>query len=317
MIHGECSPAHLLTCSPAHFSWSPGFSLLEILAVVAIMAMSVTLMAPAIVNKSDQKLTERTIVSMEEIKKAVLGATSDRVKGDVRFAGYVLDMGKLPEFFYVTEEGEVVKVNEDDNISEIINNCKYPPQPRGLWTNTPKDINDDLIVSKTYWYKSLDLFRVGWHGPYLKPPSGGVVMDGWGNPFVFENDKGDFTITSLGADGKQEGEGFDRDIVYTIKKSDYMASVAGYVSPQSVSLEDDPVTVRVYYTPVTPDCELVTDCLGYMETTAKFDGYFRFDSVPVGTQRLLMVAGETTDEIGYKIAVDPGTMWLGTLGVMH
>lgn len=302
-----------------------GFSLLELLAVTAILAFAAVVASPIFFDEAGQTHFERTVESIHEIKKAILGVTSDRVKGEVRFGGYVLDMGKLPELFYVTQGGKVVRVKEDDKISEILKNCKYPPQPKGLWTNDPEEtpgrVEDDLIVSKTYWHKKLDLFRVGWHGPYLKPPSGGVVVDGWGNPFVFENVKGDdFTITSLGADGKQEGQGFDRDIVHTVKKPDYTGSVSGYVSPQSVSLEeceDDPVTVRVYYTPATPGCEQVTDCVGYMETTAKPDGYFRFDSVPVGTQRLLLVAGETDDEIGYKIAVEPGTMWLGTLGLLH
>ena len=302
-----------------------GFSLLEILVVVGILAIAGVVMGSLFFDKDSQTCFERTVESIHEIEKAILGVTSDRVKGDVRFGGYVQDMGELPELFYVTQGGTAVRVKEDEKISQILEECKYPPQPKGFWTNdpegTPDREEDDLIVSKTYWYEKLDLFRVGWHGPYLKPPSGGVVVDGWGNPFVFENVQGDFTITSLGADGKQEGEGFDRDIVHTIRKLDYMGSVSGYVSPQSVE-GNDPVAVRVYYTPATSDCEKdddrykVTDCVGYMETTAKADGYFRFESVPVGTQRLLLVRQENKQQ-GYKIAVELGTMWLGTLGIMH
>ena len=343
MIHGKCSSAHLLTCPLSHFPGSPGFSLLELLAVAAILALAAAVATPIFLDKTDQTRFQRTIETTAEIEKAILGVTSDRVRGDVRFAGYVQDMGELPEFFYVTKKGKIVKVKEDDRISDILKDCKYPPQPKGLWTNDPKgtlNIKDDgLIPSKPYALLGgggflLEFIRVGWRGPYLKPPLSGVLEDGWGNPLVFENVDGDFVVISLGADGEEGGEGFDRDFVHTIRKVDYMGSVSGYVSPQTVSLSSK-VKVRIYYAPATFDCELeesgdlpkcyrMTYCVKHMETTSKPDGYFRFDGVPIGTQRVLLVVQmiPTTAPTkavgrGYKLAVEPGTMWLGTLGPMH
>jgi type II secretory pathway pseudopilin PulG len=289
---------------------SSGLTLLEIVAVVAIMALSAALMAPVLKNKADQTRLVRTIESMEEIKKAIVGITSDRVRGAVRFAGYVQDMGGLPEL----TEG----------------------QPKGLWTNDPKgapdDETDDLIPSKLYWYKRLDFIRVGWRGPYVKPPSGGVLVDGWGTPFVFQNIKNDLVITSLGADGKEGGTDLDKDVSHRIRKLDWMGSISGYVSSQSVFLEDsgtDPIAVRIYLRPATADCQKIDagerggegyplkDCVDYLETAAKADGYFCFTHVPIGTQRLLLVAQQTAGSHGYKIAVEPGAMWMGTLGVAH
>ena len=296
MINGRCS----------------GFSLLELLVVVAIMAMSAALMAPAIGVKSDQKLTERTIVSMEEIKKAILGVTCDRVRGDVKFAGYVLDMGFLPGLYDV--QGTPDDPSDD--------------QPKALWTydpeGTPDNEDDDLVSYRPYLFEPhgspFEIIRIGWRGPYIKPPANDALEDGWRNPFRFQNINGVFTIISLGADNKEGGEGFDRDITLAIQKSDYTTQVSGYVSPQSAS---NPVTtVRISYAPgagCNPvpipgagEYYLISDCK-YMEKAVEPDGFFLFNSVPVGTQRLLMV----TNTIGYKLALEPGILWLGTLGVMH
>lgn len=55
--------------------------------------------------------------------------------------------------------------------------------------------------------------RRGWDGPYFPRE---IPMDPWGNPYVYErtdegNDRG-FTLTSLGRDGQEGGEGIDADI---------------------------------------------------------------------------------------------------------
>lgn len=51
-----------------------------------------------------------------------------------------------------------------------------------------------------------------WNGPYWKKSS--VPKDPWGNEYKYASpgSKGPYEITSLGADGKEGGEGPDRDI---------------------------------------------------------------------------------------------------------
>ena len=53
-----------------------------------------------------------------------------------------------------------------------------------------------------------------WRGPYLEQM---LPLDPWGNPFVYvptaENFQG-FALYSLGADGKEGGEGINEDIGY-------------------------------------------------------------------------------------------------------
>ena len=51
-----------------------------------------------------------------------------------------------------------------------------------------------------------------WNGPYLKDPS--VLKDPWGNDFKYTSpgQSRPFDIVSLGADGREGGEGENRDI---------------------------------------------------------------------------------------------------------
>jgi len=52
-----------------------------------------------------------------------------------------------------------------------------------------------------------------WNGPYLKKGAT-ALTDPWGHPYVyrFPGEHGDYDLYSLGADGKDGGEGQDRDI---------------------------------------------------------------------------------------------------------
>lgn len=49
-----------------------------------------------------------------------------------------------------------------------------------------------------------------WQGPYLN--ANRVPTDGWNNEFIYVSDGRDFTIVSLGADGREGGTELDADI---------------------------------------------------------------------------------------------------------
>src|SRR6218665_873136 len=54
--------------------------------------------------------------------------------------------------------------------------------------------------------------RTAWKGPYI---DGKLPLDPWGNPFVYKvpGEAGQpFTIVSLGADGREGGEGLNADV---------------------------------------------------------------------------------------------------------
>jgi len=51
-----------------------------------------------------------------------------------------------------------------------------------------------------------------WNGPYLRK----IAVDGWGNEFIYEipgPGRKPYRLTSLGADGREGGEGLDADII--------------------------------------------------------------------------------------------------------
>jgi general secretion pathway protein G len=48
-----------------------------------------------------------------------------------------------------------------------------------------------------------------WRGPYLKKP---VPLDPWGRAYTYAITASGYTLFSLGRDGKEGGEGEDRDI---------------------------------------------------------------------------------------------------------
>ena len=52
--------------------------------------------------------------------------------------------------------------------------------------------------------------KPNWRGPYLDQR---VANDPWGNPYVYMSDgRSQFSLLSLGRDGKEGGEGVDADI---------------------------------------------------------------------------------------------------------
>jgi hypothetical protein len=303
---------------------------LEILVVVALMTLSVFLMAPEFSKMSDDRRTEQTLLSMEEIRKAVLGTPSPRVGEPSGLAGYLPDVGALPAL--------------------------VDGQPLGLWRNDLDGDNEpDLLPHHTY-FASFSTSRasdggagygisLGWRGPYLKRPQGDVLRDAWDTPLGFSLEAGDLVVRSLGADGAPGGEGTARDLELRIRDRDCRAVVAGYISPHAIygSREDaravgkdftgdTAVRVRVYYGPNPAYAGThktnwgVSDGgLLFRETAAAADGYFRFDKenrIPVGQSRILAVVQGGLSANGreieifhpYKLAVRPGITWLGRMG---
>jgi general secretion pathway protein G len=62
------------------------------------------------------------------------------------------------------------------------------------------------------WEKPTDaVYAEKWRGPYLKKK---VEKDPWGNPYSYKSpaEKGEYELSSLGADGKEGGTGDNSDI---------------------------------------------------------------------------------------------------------
>ncbi len=130
-----------------------GFTLIEILLVVAIIGILVALFVPNLVGRSDQ-------------------ARRTAAESDLRGIAATLDLYRL-------------------------DNAHYPSTDQGL----------EALVSKP---SGLPEPRNYSPGGYARK----VPADPWQNPYVYINARETFELYSLGADGKEGGEGAAADIHY-------------------------------------------------------------------------------------------------------
>ena len=128
-----------------------GYTLVELLVVLAILGLLVALAAPRVI-------------------KYLGSAKSDTAKIQIEKLAGVLDLYRL-------ELG------------------RYPTDEEGLAALVEKPAQAD-----------------GWNGPYLKNRDS--LTDPWGKPYVYKSpgDHGEYDLYTLGADGKEGGEGEDKDV---------------------------------------------------------------------------------------------------------
>src|SRR5215468_4005498 len=128
-----------------------GYTLVELLVVLAILGLLVMIAAPRLI-------------------KYLGTAKADTAKIQVERLGTVLDV-------YHLEVG------------------RYPTDQEGLAALVDRPAQAEV-----------------WNGPYLKNRES--LTDPWGRPYVYRSpgQHGDYDLYSLGADGKEGGDGDDRDI---------------------------------------------------------------------------------------------------------
>lgn len=129
-----------------------GFTLLELLVVLGIIAMLAGLVGPQVMKHMVEAKIKAAKVQVEDLSQTL----------DM----YKLDVGSYP----TTEQG----------LNALVEN--------------PGDVQR-------------------WNGPYLKKNK--IPLDPWNNEYRYTSpgEHGKFDIMSLGADGKEGGEGEDQDIV--------------------------------------------------------------------------------------------------------
>lgn len=129
-----------------------GFTLLELLVVLGIIAMLAGLVGPQVMKHMGEAKIKAAKVQIEDLSQTL----------DM----YKLDVGSYP----TSEQG----------LNSLVEN--------------PGDVQR-------------------WNGPYLKKNK--IPLDPWNNEYRYTSpgEHGKFDIMSMGADGKEGGEGEDQDIV--------------------------------------------------------------------------------------------------------
>lgn len=130
---------------------SSGYTLVELLVVLAILGLLVALAAPRVIRYLGTAKTDTARIQIQKL-------------------GGVLDLYRLEIGHYPTEE---------EGLAALVDR---PPQVEA------------------------------WNGPYLNNRQS--LIDPWGTPYVYRSpgEHGEYDLYTLGADGKEGGDGEDQDI---------------------------------------------------------------------------------------------------------
>jgi general secretion pathway protein G len=165
-----------------------GFTLLELLVVVALMSVVAVAAVMSLDNVDDTAAVQVARSEMVEISKAL--------------KLFKRDVGHFPD-----AADEIKYVGAPDPIEEM----KFEAAKLNLLrTCQATDIGKVTLAEPTYdvhckdW--NIDTAR-GWHGPYLSRDGNTMfVNDPWGNPYVLRGSSSDIRIISFGADGAYGGD---------------------------------------------------------------------------------------------------------------
>lgn len=166
-----------------------GFTLLELVVVIALLALVANLATEHLVQITDQQRYETSRDRLERLRYAIVGDDSRTTNGQPDLFGFAHDMGRPPV--------DLVELFEEPT------DCD--PTSDGNQTCSARF---DPAVGRT----------AGWRGPYISARD--AKQDGWGNPWQYDPDTG--RIVSLGSDGALGGDGPAVDQVATIQQLDHL-----------------------------------------------------------------------------------------------
>jgi prepilin-type N-terminal cleavage/methylation domain-containing protein len=167
------------------------FTLLEMVVVLAILAIVTAMATRVISHVEDQRRFESSQHGLDELRDAVLGSPEDRAADGTRtVSGFVADMGRLPH--------TVLSANVDGNNTSALTlqELWVPPlQPADLFNLRFAIVDNGVPLEE----RDMQV-RVpgGWHGPYLQLSTGAhTFTDGWGNGYISPTVPGDPDLSRL------------------------------------------------------------------------------------------------------------------------
>jgi len=175
------------------FHTEKGFTLVEVLFVVALLAILGTMTLTTVSENVDAIRYTETRAKMDAIRAAILGEDSVDALGHRTRFGFVGDMGNFP----VT-------------LSSLTTQGSQP-----TWT-----------------FDTFYGFGSGWRGPYVQQQfttNLAVDLDAWGTSFVYTTSPVP-SVTSLGADRAPGGVIYDKDLAMTISTNLWLSTVQGVVA---------------------------------------------------------------------------------------
>lgn len=228
-----------------------GFTLLELVVVVAVMGLISSMAMDVYTDNSNQKRYEATKDRLAEIKFAIIGDPMMRKGSQAVLSGFFNDMNRLPQ-----------------SLSELISS----PATNETCTNSTYTIESTYTDQATC--ELAGHIWGDWKGPYLNSQNingNNVFTDAWGNSHLWDNpssiDLSNFgwnltfstspiklEITTAGLNHKSTGSGYEEDksIVIYEKDLDNIATVSAFANPEyCINTATSTVTVHLTTTACT------------------------------------------------------------------
>ncbi len=155
-----------------------GFTLVELVVVLAIIAILTHLAVRELSHVRDAKLTETANRQLEEIKASVYSRTSGS-----EAVGFLADMGRMPRI------SNIVRTERLSHM--LVTNATLAElwlMPEGSRPYAVRPATaDNLLPGLSQLAKPSVYVPTGWRGPYLRlPPGKSRLFDPWGNPMEME-----------------------------------------------------------------------------------------------------------------------------------
>jgi len=148
-----CRPSGVFPKAGSRKPKAGGFTLIEVMVVVTIMAVMAGVLLPLMVGPSIASRRSETGRKMAAIEEAILG------RPELGDPGFLATMGRLPDNLGV------------DGMTDLVVKCT------GCDGNRFEQVNGHLTAVVH-----------GWNGPYLRLGSRNPLQDVWGSPLVVDKD---------------------------------------------------------------------------------------------------------------------------------
>jgi prepilin-type N-terminal cleavage/methylation domain-containing protein len=173
-----------------------GFTLIELMMVLTIMAVVSTVLLKSMSGLQDQSRYDQTVERVNQIKKAIVNTQT--INGVTVVTGFVADMGRLP-----------------NNLRELVDNslASNPLWANGICSASTYTTQISCTTNGASWTPYNANLNVGWNGPYIQisndPSKPDAFTDGWGKTstdnnygWTYSNNTQNYiTLQSKGSDG--------------------------------------------------------------------------------------------------------------------
>ena len=207
-----------------------GFTLLELLVVIALLGVVALAATTLIIDTGDEKRKDATEKNWDAIRKAMVGDTTLSLNNSPNLSGFVVDMGRLPNNL------RELMVREFDDDNDPLT-PPYFDQP--AWSS--------IALSSAITGLSgtvTGTISGGWRGPYLYASGSDELRDGWmnkNNAVAFDDALNfgwavsasvtSIQVKSLGDGGVVGGDDYDEDFpadspTMTVHENDWLLTTA-------------------------------------------------------------------------------------------